>query len=434
MQQPPDLDAYIRVLHGMATKAEADAVRSHMASRSPEYEAAWKEYQDRKDRISEEQAEARALADVERLSRLSQLDEPSGSRIGSRAVLINGMVTVALVFITFVLVIPAWQASREAARRMQCPNNLKAIALACAQYSDIFSSYPPAGASVFSTSCGRWVASTSWLLRLTPQMGLETAFNSYNLGLPPFDAGNSTTLGVRLGNFWCPSDRDAESLGRLKIGDFPDDCRRRDPGPGGPAWDLAHSNYAGCGGIFPSDTGVQPNQINKVFRTLSTRGIFSTGSGGGRGLNIASMTDGAHNTILAGERCIDVVEPAGKRPTTFPWTSGAYSDTIFTTLYPINPNRLPGDLTRYQTFGGSNASMDAASSHHYGGASFAFLDGSVHFIREGVDSWKIDPTTGLPPGLVKKEFGFELDPNAKYGIYQALSTRGGGELINPESY
>ena len=66
---------------------------------------------------------------------------------------------------------------------------------------------------------------------------------------------------------------------------------------------------------------------------------------------------------------------------------------------------------------------------------FAFLDGSVRFLKDTIDSWKPDPITGLPPGVT---FGDEhkvlIGPAMRLGVYQKLSTRNGGEVISADSY
>jgi prepilin-type processing-associated H-X9-DG protein len=107
------------------------------------------------------------------------------------------------------------------------------------------------------------------------------------------------------------------------------------------------------------------------------------------------------------------------------WTSGNYGDTVFTTLYPLNPKT---DTNQYDNLGDQGDTfVIAASSFHPGGANFAFLDGSVRFLKDSINTWN--------PALIKQDgSGFFLLGNQQVGIYQALSTRDGGEVISSDAY
>ena len=123
------------------------------------------------------------------------------------------------------------------------------------------------------------------------------------------------------------------------------------------------------------------------------------------------------------------------------WTSGNYGDTLFCTLYPINPFRKLDGLAADQSADSTGDDRQApfllgASSLHPGGANFAFLDGSVRFLKDSINTWMIDPRTLLPPGLTFDPAGpYQVDPRvARPGVYQALLTRNGGEVISSDSY
>ena len=125
--------------------------------------------------------------------------------------LIELLVVIAIIAVLIALLLPAVQAAREAARRDQCTNNLKQLALAAANYESATGCYPP-GALLMSGNPKVWNGSPSVFLAMLPYYEQGSLWNSYNSTVNnAADAPNLTIAGVGLSMLWCPSDPNAQN-------------------------------------------------------------------------------------------------------------------------------------------------------------------------------------------------------------------------------
>jgi prepilin-type N-terminal cleavage/methylation domain-containing protein/prepilin-type processing-associated H-X9-DG protein len=371
------------------------------------------------------------------------MTNPSRSQAAARGfTLIELLVVIAIIAVLIALLLPAVQAAREAARRMQCTNNLKQLALASHNYEDTHLCFPSGTYYMWPTACGRWKQGPSFYLSLLPYLEQGTLANAYNFSVHPYYADNSTMQSTGITALWCPSDPDvAMPTSTTMPRNFLGGCSGVS-GTFADPWKFYHVTYAGSAGVFPaypvgpsgSCTGCDPNYSSILSQA---NGVINFGST----TKVASITDGTSNTFLLAERNFHLLQPAAAQTVWFFWFSGAYSDTMFTTLYPINPTKsITGEAQDFDVPGGGNATEEAAGSNHPGGANIAFCDGSVHFIKDSIQSWKINPSTYLPNGVVYNgnvlgiTQSYTVAPGTQYGIYQALSTRNGGEVISSDSY
>jgi prepilin-type N-terminal cleavage/methylation domain-containing protein len=121
--------------------------------------------------------------------------------------LIELLVVIAIIAVLIALLLPAVQAAREAARRIQCVNNLKQLGLALHQYHDVNERFSP---GIYrDPTTGLNLASgfrQPFVVAMMPFYDQLNAFNTYNVSLLFNTPDNMTTRTIRLAVYQCPSD------------------------------------------------------------------------------------------------------------------------------------------------------------------------------------------------------------------------------------
>jgi prepilin-type N-terminal cleavage/methylation domain-containing protein/prepilin-type processing-associated H-X9-DG protein len=330
--------------------------------------------------------------------------------------LIELLVVIAVIGILIALLLPAIQAAREAARRASCGNNLKQIALACHNYADVYG-VPPIGqpfmvdfivnGAVPSETNGVFVA-------MLAQLDQQPLFNAANFSRNIFTSPNYTIYGTGLSALWCPSDPIiASTVTAYYFYEYPLEVY------------IHRTSYAACFGTFQFDSFfTSPSNWAALGDQLN--GAFSSN----RSVPWSAYIDGMSQTMLFSERAFGLMSAAEQQCFCW-WADCVSADTRFITLEPMNPFRKIPDAF-VDPFGG--AYVFSASSFHPGGANFAFADGSVRFLKDSIDSWQLG-ATGAPIGVSQDSNGFwSVAPGTRFGVYQALSTRAGGETVSADAF
>lgn len=292
-------------------------------------------------------------------------------RSGGRGfTLVELLVVIAIIGVLIALLLPAVQAARESARRMQCTNNLKQLALALHNHHDSKKSFPPATqwrTKNGSTLVGGW----SYVYFVLPFVEQSAISQQYKQQISTYSLEASSTV-PSLHLTQCPS--------------FATDSLQF---PAGPSEGVTNGNvYLAVQGprlsqSCPNDAlpYTVPGCPAPPPDSCWGGGYANTGIiYGGSATRMKDVTDGTSNTLMLGEQAWDcgVV-------TWVPWTrgnsdgvGGIYSGK--NVLYPIN-------FAKYQLIPGGIATFNDVSfgSNHAGGCNFAIGDASVRFIDESID-------------------------------------------------
>jgi prepilin-type N-terminal cleavage/methylation domain-containing protein/prepilin-type processing-associated H-X9-DG protein len=307
--------------------------------------------------------------------------------------LIELLVVITIIAVLIALLLPAVQAARGAARRIQCVNNLKQLGLAIQGYVDVHGALPPtADASPPPKFFGMRP-------RLLPFLEQSAAFNAINMGVYYSQPQNWTVRTTQISTFLCPSDGNVP-CGTIEINganrqigysSYPNNIGTiytQNGGLDGPAYILAASPYG------PAVT------LASVTDGLSNTAIFSEWV---RGENHSS-SDGLHQIYKAilplptgpvdlstlANSCQSASSMLVISPDTTPWdgkgaewlehscgAGGGYSH--------INTPNKKACVFQNDTGTPPFYTMIGASSNHAGGVNVGMLDGSVRFVKESIN-------------------------------------------------
>ena len=299
--------------------------------------------------------------------------------------LVELLVVIAIIGVLVALLLPAVQSAREAARKVQCQNNVKQLALALHVYHDTNDTFPPS-AHWDDISKIRQVnysgLNENWVIMILPQMEQQALYDAFDLDQPIPSPINETARSTELDVMLCPTD----TLNRVKF-----NGSRYNYGDN---W--ARGNYGANASL--NKMGLQE------LEDFRSAGVMLANLSFG----IAEIGDGTTNTILIAELRAGVVDfdcrgtwaMSGGCPSAL-WAHGAAFDANGPNSLEIGADDLNGcsdvhaevggpiALVRDYQMGcpaGSRANYQQTSrSLHPGGVYTALCDGSVKWISNFID-------------------------------------------------
>ncbi|MGL6195111.1 MAG: DUF1559 domain-containing protein [Thermoguttaceae bacterium] len=301
--------------------------------------------------------------------------------------LVELLVVIAIIGILIALLLPAVQAAREAARRMQCANKLRQIGLAMHNYNDAHQSFPN-GAYHSGTAFLQWTLGIYPFIEQTALYDVLTQ----GRGVWNYQITDSYEAARQpVSPLLCPS-CDFGS-GKLSAGQMA-------PGAYDAWWwnsEMAYTNYSVCNGAMfwagPYERYDASGKFGNPRRDPNISGNSGDGEFGNgifpRNLvnypqrpghiftRFSEVTDGLSNTIAVGETLMN-------------WTAAkgtlVENGTFAVTAHPINLHKTyKNQPDGRNTFAGDWRLFYGYHSNHTGGANFAIADASVRFISETVN-------------------------------------------------
>jgi prepilin-type N-terminal cleavage/methylation domain-containing protein len=323
--------------------------------------------------------------------------------------LVELLVVIAIIGILVALLLPAVQAAREAARRMQCGNNLKQLGLALHNYHDTFKIFPPAGLGLLS--CQNPPPAPG-----TPELGLNAS--GWTMALPffeqgplhgqynfsaaasnfrrtgntaimmgdPVTSGNAKLVSTRLPIFNCPSDSGDPFLKDATNGTEYVPAKGSGINGAKTSYDFSTNGPTNCTNRWES-YNTAPRVAGTTTPALNGRRLF----GNLNESKIDHVKDGTSNTIMICETTFEVWD--GRAPA---W---GYRGWVQVGIDPIGKNTPRGinvwpccawQAPPWQSaappgIAGKLGEWGSPGSLHPGGCQFTLADGSVRFITQTIE-------------------------------------------------
>ncbi|UUO09094.1 DUF1559 domain-containing protein [Blastopirellula sp. J2-11] len=293
--------------------------------------------------------------------------------------LVELLVVIAIIGVLIALLLPAVQQAREAARRMQCANHLKQLALALHNYHDTFSTFPSAAYCVTAGAAdasGRTDIAHchTWIESLMPFIEQNAVYDQINFNTANNLGDNPSVLNdLLISSLLCPSDPDSGLFPNSRESGYT-------PGTG----DSMGANYVpSVGPIHMNSCAIAAQSPNVNCKStggarldVDAPGMFN---GGRDAYKLALCMDGTSNTFLIGE--------------TLPIYSSfhmyfASHMHIGSTNTPPNYQKIYGDacpMSRDSRIGSCYVQMGGYKSRHPNGVQMALADASVRFIPDTID-------------------------------------------------
>lgn len=265
--------------------------------------------------------------------------------------LVELLVVIAIIGILIALLLPAVQAAREAARRTECTNKVKQLALATHNYHDTYKCLPMNNVPLSSPGANGF----SWITMTLPFFEQGSLHDQIDFKVPLIDTANSnnrTLVQEPIDALLCPTDPTPGVRNDLAAWwCWPGGAKNAEGR--GPAGVTCYSGFQGDG-----------------FDTSPPNGLYERRSN--QSVRFRDILDGTSNVMAIGERS----------PSYSCWTAWSAANGVWiNSTYRINQIRetVPVPPAVLQEIGGVRG---GAISLHPGGINVGFADGSVHFMAE----------------------------------------------------
>jgi len=270
--------------------------------------------------------------------------------------LVELLVVIAIIGVLIALILPAVQAAREAARRTQCQNNLRQLALAVQTHHDARGAFPTGRDS-------KGKLAVSWAFHLLPYLEQSAIHRAFRKGVEVDHDDNAMAMRTPVATFFCPSRR-APAADR----DFDnDDLPTLKPG-------------VAAGGDYAANVGDEMDNDGADGFDAEEAGPIYTRSK----INARHVTDGLSNTFVIGEKFItelvapDEEPPAPGREHAYRGDSAIFAGDSLETILRTADEGFPES-------GPDDDDDERFGSEHGQQSHFAFLDGSVRLIQHDIE-------------------------------------------------